>query len=139
MLAAALVGCSATPVVTNDDSDSQHFMDTVIPAIYGHWDVNALTAVADKSVYTPERVARARQRFDEWSKKYGPMVTYHGAHGTTRILKTRDGETKAASYDADVTFQRATVTVHVDADKNNGKWLIEGMSVQPLGHGNPTR
>jgi hypothetical protein len=139
VLAAAVAGCSsATPIVTNDDADSQHFMDTIIPAIYGHWDVNALASVADKSVYTPDRLARARKRFAEWSKSYGPMVTYHGAKGTTRILRTKDGETKGASYNADVTYKKATVTVHVDAAKNNGKWLIEGMSLQPLGHGNPT-
>lgn len=139
VLAAVVAGCSgATPIVTNDDADSQHFMDTVIPGICGHWDVNALAAVADKSVYTPEHLARSRQRFAEFSRSYGPMVTYHGAKGTTRILRTKDGETKAASYDAEVTFKKATVTVHIDATKNNGTWLIEGMSVQPLGHGNPT-
>jgi hypothetical protein len=139
-LAAAVTACSsATPIVTNTDADSQHFMDAIIPAIYGHWDVNALATVADKSVYTPERLARARERFAGWSKSYGTLVAYHGAKGTTRILRTRDGETKAASYDADVTFKKATVTVHVDAAKNNGTWLVEGMSVQPLGHGNPTR
>ena len=38
----------------------------------------------------------------------------------------------------EVTFKKATVTVHVDAAKNNGKWLVEGMSVQPAGHNNPT-
>ena len=140
VLAAVVAGCSnATPIVTNDDADSQHFMDTVIPAIYGHWDVNALATVADTSVYTPQRLARARERFAGWSKSFGPIVSYHGAKGTTRILRTKDGETKAASYDADVTFKKATVTVHVDASKNNGKWLVEGMSLQPLGHGNPTR
>jgi hypothetical protein len=138
LLAAVVTGCSPTPIVVNDDADSQHFMDTVIPSIYGHWDVKALAAVADKSVYTPERLTRARERFAGWSKSFGPMVTYHGAKGTTRILRTKDGETKAASYDADVTFKKATVTVHVDAAKNNGKWLIEGMSVQPSGHNNPT-
>jgi hypothetical protein len=138
LLAAVVVGCTPTPIVVNDDADSQHFMDTAIPAIYGHWDVKALAAVADKSVYTPERLTRARERFAGWSQSFGPMVTYHGAKGTTRILRTKDGETKAASYDAEVTFKKATVTVHVDAAKNNGTWLVEGMSVQPAGHNKPT-
>ena len=75
----------ATPIVVNDDVDSQRFMDTAIPAIYGHWDVKALAAVADKSVYTPERLSRARERFAGWSVSYGPMVTYHSAKGITRI------------------------------------------------------
>jgi hypothetical protein len=138
LLAAVVAGCSPTPIVVNDDVDSQRFMDTAIPAIYGHWDVKALAAVADKSVYTPERLSRARERFAGWSVSYGPMVTYHSAKGITRILRTKDGETKAASYNAEVKFKKATVTVHVDAAKNNGKWLVEGMSVQPAGHNNPT-
>jgi len=137
VLAVAVAGCSAEPVVTNSDADSQHFVSTVIPAVYGHWNVNALATVADKSVYTPQRLAKANERFAAWSKSYGSMVGYSPPTGTTRILRTKDGETKAASYDSDVKFQHATVTVHVDAVKNNGKWLVEGMSLQPLGHNNP--
>jgi hypothetical protein len=138
MLVVAVAGCSSgTPIVTNEDADSQHFVDTIIPAIFGHWDVNALAAVADKTVYTRERLARVREHFAEWSHRFGQLVAYHGAKGTTRILRTKDGETKGASYDADVTFEKSTVTVHVDAVKNNGKWLVEGMSLQPLGHSKP--
>ena len=137
MSAAIVAGCGNTPLVTNDDVDSQHFVSTVIPAVYGHWSVNALEAVVDKSVYTPQRLAKARERFAGWSKSYGPMVSFTPPKGTTRILRTKDGETKAASYDSDVKFTHATVTIHVDAAKNNGKWLVEAMSVQPAGHNNP--
>jgi hypothetical protein len=138
LLLVAVAGCSSSaPIVTNEDADSQHFVDAIVPAIFTHWDVNALAAVADKTVYTPERLARARNHFAEWSERYGQFVAYHGSKGTTRILRTKDGETKGASYDADVTFTKKTVTVHVDAVKNNGKWLVESMSIQPLGHGNP--
>jgi len=137
VLAASVAGCSAEPIVTNSDSDSQHFIGTVIPAVYGHWNVNALATVADKAVYTPQRLAKANERFSAWSRSYGSMVSYSPPTGTTRILRTKDGETKAASYNSDVKFQHATATVHIDAVKNNGRWLVEGMTVQPLGRNNP--
>ena len=137
MLAALLAACSTEPVVTNSDPDSQHFVGSVISTVYGHWNANALATIGDKSVYTPQRLAKANESFSAWSKSYGSMVGYSQPAGTTRILRTKDGETKAASYNSEVKFQHATITVHVDAVKNGGKWLVEGMSVQPLGHNNP--
>src|SRR5262249_32583500 len=137
VLAAAVAGCSSEPVVTNSDADSQHFVSTLIPAVYGHWNVNALATVADKSVYTPQRLPKANERFAASSQTYRSTVFHSPPAGTTRILRSKEGETKDASDHSDVKSHPATVTVHADAVKNNGRWLVEGMSLQPLGHNNP--
>lgn len=134
LVAVMVTGCSSTVTTTTNDPDAQGVMDTLIPAAFGHWDVNALVAVADPAVYTPERVQRARLFFGELSSKLGPMVAYNKAHGTTQISGSGADQIKKASYDAVVVFRKGTATIHIEAAKKQGRWLIEDASVQPSQH-----
>jgi len=109
-------------------------MDTVIPKIFTNWDANALAAVADPAVYTHERMQRVRTFFGELSKSLGPMVTYNKAKGVTVISGSGQDQVKSASYDADLVFKKGSATIHIDADKKHGKWLVENASVQPSHH-----
>jgi hypothetical protein len=134
LVAVMAAGCSSTVTTTTNDSDAQGVVDTLIPAAFGHWDVNALVAVADPAVYTPERVLRARLFFRELSSRLGPMVSYNKAHGTTQISGSGADQIKKASYDAVVVYRKGTATVHIEAAKKQGRWLVEDASVQPSQH-----
>ncbi|HME81210.1 MAG TPA: hypothetical protein VKF82_03930 [Candidatus Eremiobacteraceae bacterium] len=129
-LVVVVSGCAPTTTVTND-ADSQSVMDTVIPAVFGHWSVDALVKFADPSVYTPARVARDRVFFSQLSDKLGPMVAYNKAHGTTEISGSGSDQVKRASYDSLVVFKRGQAVIHVDAVKKNGQWSVVNASVQP--------
>ncbi len=134
MLAALVLvvtGCAANTTTVTNDSDSQSVMDTVIPAVFGHWSVDELLKFADPSVYTPERVRRDRTFFSQLSDKLGPMVAYNKAHGTTEISGSGSDQVKKASYDALVVFKKGQAVIHVDAVKKQGKWLVVNASVQP--------
>jgi hypothetical protein len=134
LVAIMAAACSSTVTTTTNDSDAQGVMDTLIPAAFGHWNINALVAVADPAVYTPERVQRARLFFGELSSKLGPMVAYNKAHGTTQISGSGADQIKKASYDAVVVFRKGTAAIHIEATKKRGQWLIEDASVQPSQH-----
>jgi hypothetical protein len=134
MLAALVLlvaGCAATSTTVTNDTDSQSVMDTLIPAVFGHWNIDALVKIADPSVYTPERVQRDRIFFGQLSDKLGPMVAYNKAHGTTEISGSGSDQVKKASYDALVVFKKGQAVIHVDAVKKNGHWSVENASVQP--------
>jgi hypothetical protein len=134
LVAVMAAGCSSTVTTTTNDPDAQSVVDSLIPAAFGHWNVNALVAVADPAVYTPARVQRARLFFSELSSKLGEMVAYNKAHGTTQISGSGADQIKKASYDAVVVFRKGTATVHIEAAKKQGRWLIEDASVQPSQH-----
>lgn len=130
--AAWLAGCSdVTQTTTPNDPDSQAFINQVIPAVFGHWSVDALVTVADKVVYTPQRVSTARERFRVLAKNLGPMTGFSDVKGTTQVLRTRDGETKHASYSSNVSFSKGSAVITLDADKSANKWLVENISIQP--------
>lgn len=132
---AVLSGCAASQTVkTHNDPDAQSVMDTVIPGVFGHWDANALAAVADPKVYTNARIEQDRKFFHELSSKLGPMTAYSKATGTTEITGTGADQTKRASYDARLTYERGSADIHVIAEKKQGKWLVEDASVQPSQH-----
>jgi len=134
-LLAALAGCASTqPITTENDPDAQSVMDTVIPGVFGHWDVNALVAVGDPAVYTSDRIARARTFFHELSVSLGPMTAYNKAKGKTEITGSGPDQTKRATYDATMSYQNGSADIHVVAVKKQGKWLVEDASVQPSHH-----
>lgn len=138
MLVAALVvlaACSSTPTVkTANDPDAQSVMDTLIPDVFGHWNANALAAIADPTVYSKTRIERDRTFFHELSSTLGPMTSYSKATGTTEITGTGPDQTKRAVYDAKLTYAHGSADIHVIAVKKQGKWLVEDASVQPTRH-----
>jgi len=137
-----LSGCSkpsspATTITISDDADSGHFMNSVIPTIFGTWDINALAASTDKSVYTVQRLNKDRERFLGLAKMLGPMRTHSLAHGTTRILSSPSGEVEYAAYSAQLSYAKGTATISVDAMKDHGVWEIVNASVLPLSSSAP--
>jgi hypothetical protein len=129
-----LAGCGPRSVTTANDPDSQAVMDALVTKIFGQWNADALASVADPSVYTKERMDRVRAFFHELSGSLGPMVSAGKAKGVTVITGTGQDQVKNASYEADVVFKKGTATIHIDAAKKQGKWLVENASVQPSHH-----
>ena len=127
-----LTRSGARAISTTSDPDAQAFMDKNIPAIFAHWDVNALGRLGDPAVYDSARMQRARQNFTSLSQRLGPFVSYSGAHGKTDILSTSYGQVKHSSYDAELVYRNGALDVHVDADKANGRWVVHDASMQPV-------
>ncbi len=134
MLGLALAGCSNVSVTTTqNDPETRAYMDQVIPAVFGHWSVQALAKYGDKSIYDSQRLARATKNFHDLSIKLGKMASYDQLNGTTQVVKVpENGENKAAAYDAVVHYQRGSAAVHVDAVKHKGAWSVVNASINPL-------
>jgi hypothetical protein len=131
---AGLIGYAAV-VGPELDASSKAYVDEAVPRIIANWSVDELLSRGAPRIRDTVDLEQLRAVFGRLSA-LGPMVSYDGAKGTSRMAFTpADGRVVGAVYLARATFEKGRAEIRVSLLQVGGQWRIQGFSVNsPLLH-----
>jgi len=126
-----LGGLMGYAAVTGPDLDasSKAYVDDAVPRIIANWSVDELLSRGAPRIRDTVDMGQLRAAFGKLSA-LGPMVSYDGAKGTSRMAFTpAEGKVVGAVYLARATFEKGRAEIRISLLQVGGQWRIQGFSV----------
>ncbi len=111
-------------------SQSKAYVDETVPKIISDWNVQILRTQSTKELLgrvSPEEMAAS---FKKLSEQFGPFKEYKGSTGKVNVEFVGFGMVTTADYEAEASFEKATVKIVVHLQLVNRIWQIENWQVQ---------
>jgi len=114
------------------DAESKAYAEVSIRAIGSKWDQQELLARASPQLLAGLKSDALAAVFDKFSQ-YGPLVDYEGATGQANMFYANGVATITAGYKGKAKFENGEATFDIALVKLSGKWLINGLHIDPVG------
>ena len=111
------------------DEESKLYVDSVTPVILNSMDKETLFKYADDTLINSAQPDEFDRIFN-WFRTLGELRDYNGSYGQANIKLSISGVSFVASYEADVTFDKARARVTVSLIKSDGVWKISAFSIR---------
>jgi|GEM_PF-1769170 len=111
------------------DSESQQFVDNVVPKILRNWDFSEL-----KKYYDTDEFKKLKEdeisKFFAWSNdKLGKMLAYQGSKGGSNVAYFNGKKTFTAKYLVKAKFEKGEADIQILLSNANNEWKILGFYV----------
>jgi hypothetical protein len=116
--------------VERGGQSARAYVDSAVPAITGHWDVDELTARADPELLRQNDDAKLKLLF-VWFSTLGPMQTYQGAALQSTYVQSINGSGTAttARYVATAHYAHGDALIDLILVRHDADWHILGFHV----------
>jgi len=116
--------------VERSGQTARAYVDTAVPAITAHWDVDELTVRADPELLQQNDDAKLKLLFVQFST-LGPLQTYQGAALQSTYVQsmTGSGTVTTARYVASAQFAHGDARIELIVVRHEAGWHILGFHV----------